>query len=254
MDFLQYKNFAEDLAKKAGKILLENQIKAKVVKYKDSQDIATTADLASEKFIIREISNKYPNHSILSEEQGETDKNSDFEWIIDPLDGTKEFVRNIPMWNCSIALQFKGQTVASVVYRPSEGVLFSSSLKSGSFRNGKKITVSKVKKLEEAFIYCYLPSNKRNTDKYDWAFEKLKLVGKKAYRLRAMSDENTALCWLAQGGCEAYINLCNPPKIHDIIPGLLMAKEAGAFNAENNIPLVVANNKSIYNQLIEIIS
>ena len=69
-----------------------------------------------------------------------------------------------------------------------------------------------------------------------------------------MSDQNSALCWMAQGGSEAYVNLANPPKIHDIAPGLLMAKEAGAYNAVNTIPLVVANNESIYNQLIAIIN
>jgi len=249
----QFKKFAGELVTKAGKILLESQSKATIVKYKDLQDIATTADLASEKFIIDSIAKKYPDHSILSEEQGETDKKSDFEWIIDPLDGTKEFIRNIPMWNCSIALQFKGETIASATYRPYEDSLFSAGKDLGSFHNDQKIHVSKVEKLEEAFIYCYLPSNKRNIDKYDWAFEKLKIIGKKAYRLRALSDENSALCWMAQGGSEAYVNLANPPKIHDIAPGLLIAKEAGAFNAVNTIPLVVANNESIYNQLVDII-
>lgn len=254
MHLNKQKTFVEELVKGAGKILLDRQNKFKVVNQKDIQDVATSADIASEDFIINSILKKYPNHGILSEERGEINAKSEYKWIIDPLDGTKEYVRQIPQWNCSIALQHQNKTIVSAIYRPHENTLYSSSIDAGSFRNNKKISVSKVNKLEESFIYCYIPSFKRQQDKYDWAFDKLKEIGKKVYRLRAYADENTALCWLAQGGCEAYINLSNPPKLHDIAPGLLIAKGADAYNAENNIPLVVTNNKGVYNQLIEIIN
>lgn len=253
MDLSKTRKFAERLAKGAGRILLTYKGKYKIVKQKDIQDIATNADLASEKFLIDTILKRYPNHGIISEEQGEINPKAEFRWIIDPLDGTKEFVRDIPQWNVSIALQHRQKTIVSAIYRPYENVLYSSALRFGSFRNNKQIKVSNINKLEEAFVYCYIPSFKRNQDKYDWAFEKLNLIGKKVYRLRSLSDENTALCWLAQGGCEAYVNLSNPPKDHDILPGLLVAKEAGAFGATNDIPLVVANSKNIYNELTKII-
>ncbi|HKB88666.1 MAG TPA: inositol monophosphatase family protein [Patescibacteria group bacterium] len=252
-ELLELKSFAEKLAKDAGKILLTYQKTAKIVKYKDLQDVATTADLASEKFIIDSITKKFPTHSILSEEQGETDKNSDFEWIIDPLDGTKEYLRDIPLFNVSIALQYKEELVAAALYRPSENTLYSAAKELGAFKNGKKIKVSNKEKLEESFVYCYLPSFKRNQEKYDLAFDKLQKVGKKSYRLRALADENTALCWLAQGGIEAYLNLSNPPKKHDISTGILIAQEAGAVIDQENHPVVVTNNKKIYNELAKII-
>lgn len=249
----ELKTFSEKLARSAGKILLDQQKRARIVKYKDVQDIATTADLASEKYIIGEIIKKYPDHSILSEEQGETDKKSDFEWIIDPLDGTKEYLRDIPLYNVSIALEYKGELVVAALFRPSENVLYSTAKGVGAFKNGKKIHVSSKQKLEESFVYCYLPSFKRNQEKYDWAFDKLQKIGKIAYRLRALADENTALCWLAQGGVEAYINLSNPPKKHDISTGILIAQEAGAIIDTQTHPVVVANNKKIYNELLGII-
>lgn len=253
MNVILFKKFVEKIVVDAGKILLSYKNKSKIIKQKDIQDIATDADLASEKYIIKTILKKYPSHGINSEEQGQINPNAKFKWIIDPLDGTKEFVRDIPQWNVSIALQYNGKTIVSAIYRPYENVLYSAALGIGSFKNGKKIMVSTIKKPKEAFIYCYIPSYKRNSDKYDWAFDKLKEIGKYAYRLRALADENTALCWLAQGGCEAYVNLSNPPKDHDILPGLFVAYQAGAYNAKNNIPLVVANNKSIYNELVKII-
>lgn len=249
----QYKTFCEEVALGAGKILLDYQNKFKVVNQKDIQDIATSADIVSEEFIIKSILNKYPTHGILSEEKGSINSESEYKWIIDPLDGTKEYVRGIPQWNCSIALQYQNETIVACVYRPYENVMYSAGKDLGSFKNNEKILVSNIKNLKNSFVYCYIPSYKRNQDKYDEAFNNLNKIGKKAYRLRGLADENTALCWLASGGCEAYLNLSNPPKDHDILPGLLIAKEAGAFNSINNIPLVVANNEDVYNELLDII-
>jgi len=253
MEYKIYKEFAEKLALGAGKILLEYQTKFKIVNQKDIQDIATSADIASEKFIIDSLTKEFPDHSILSEEQGETDNKSDFRWIIDPLDGTKEFVRGIPLFNVSIALEYKNELVAAALYRPLENVLYSAGSGIGAFKDGKRIHVSDKTKLEESFVYCYLPSFKRNQDLYDTSFNKLKEVGKVAYRLRALADENTALCWLAQGGVEAYLNLSNPPKRHDIATGLLIAKEAGAIIDTDNYPVVVCNNGKIYEEIVKII-
>ena len=253
-NFIKYREFAEKIVTKAGEIVLQEKHKAKVVKQKDIQDIATTADIASEKYVIGEITKNFPDHTILSEEAGENEIKSDFRWIIDPLDGTKEFVRDIPLYNISIALEYKNELVVSALYRPDEKTLYSASNGEGSFKNGNKIRVSEQSDLSKSFIYCYLPSYHRDKDKYEWAFEKLKQIGEKVYRLRSLADENTALCWLAQGGIEAYVNLSNMPKLHDIATGLLIAREAGAYNSKLNMPLVVANNKQIYNELIKIIN
>ncbi len=250
---LEIFNFAKDISVKAGKILQESQNKFDIVKQKDIQDIATSSDIASEKFLIDCILKKYPNHSIYSEEIGDIKNDTSYRWVIDPLDGTKEYVRGIPQWNCSIAFQFNNETITSCVYRPYEDVLYSAGKGLGSYKNNQKIEVSKVEKLEEAFIYCYIPSYKRNQDRYEWAFKSLSEIGKKVYRLRSISDENTALCWLAKGGCEAYLNLSNPPKEHDILPGLFVANEAGAYNPKFKMPLMVANNKKIFDQISKLL-
>lgn len=256
------RDFTEGLVRKAGQILLDRQKDARIVKYKDIQDIATSADYASEKFIIDSIRKKYPDHSIHSEEKGDISGKSDFRWIIDPLDGTKEFLRDIPLFNVSVALEYKGELVVSALFRPNENVLYSAEKGLGSFKNGNKILVSNIKSLEKSFVYCYLPSFHRQPEKYERAFEKLKEIGKKVYRLRALADENTALCWLAQGGIEAYLNLSNPPKWHDIATGLLIAGQAGAVfkDAQGNDiqngnvgSLVVANNEFVYNEIVKII-
>ena len=98
-------------------------------------------------------------------------------------------------------------------------------------------------------------------EKYDWAFKILEEIGKRVYRLRSLSDENTALCWLAQGGIEAYINLSNPPKWHDIAPGLLVAQEAEALITDskgnsfskNHFDGIVASSSKIHDQILDIL-
>lgn len=262
MEYKKFKIFAEKLVLNAGKIILKHQNKARVVKRKDLQDVATSADFASEKFIIESILRKYPDHSIYSEEKGNIDGKSDFRWIIDPLDGTKEFLRDIPLFNVSVALEYKGELIVSALFKPNENVLYSAEKGLGSFKNGKRIFVSAIRSLEKSFVYCYMPSFHRQTEKYDWAFKKLGEIGKKVYRLRSLANGNTALCWLAHGGFEAYINLTNPPKWHDIATGLLVAKSAGAVIKDingneildgNTESFVVANNEFIYNEIVKII-
>src|SRR3989344_7176022 len=90
--------FTENIARKAGKILIQEK-DVKIVKYKDIKDIATSADINSENFLIESIQKKYPNHGIISEERREINGSSPYHWIIDPLDGTKEYFRKIPLFN-----------------------------------------------------------------------------------------------------------------------------------------------------------
>lgn len=254
--------FSKDIIKNAGQIILENQGKVKIVKFKDRKDIATSADLASEKYIIESILKKYPDHGIISEEKGEINKGSEYRWIIDPLDGTKEYIRGIPLWNVSLALEFKNDLVISAVYRPYENKLYSAAKGMGSYLNSKIIKVSEIKDIKDSFVYCYLPSFHRQEENYESAFKKLTDIGKNVYRLRSLSDENTALCWLAHGGIEAYLNLSNPPKLHDIAPGILIAQEAGAYitsesgkkiNLEYIENVIATNNKFINGGIINII-
>jgi myo-inositol-1(or 4)-monophosphatase len=259
----EFLSFSRNIAKTVGKILLNKQRNVTVVKYKDKQDIATTADLASEDFVINAIQKKYPTHNIHSEEKGEINKSSEYIWSIDPLDGTKEYKKNIPLFNFSMSLSHRKKTIVAVVYRPSNKSLYSAAEGLGSFLNGKTISVSPVKKLDESFVYCYLPSYQRNRDLYDSGWNGLSKLGKKVYRIRALADENTALCWLAQGGVEAYVNLSNPPKWHDVAPGLFIASQAGAliFDLKGNkltygkpSTFICANSREVAQEILKVVN
>src|SRR5258708_5760241 len=108
MNFSEYKEFAEESAIQAGKLIQKSKYNFEIVKQKDLQDVATSVDMSAEKLIVDAIKEKYPDHSIFSEESPEIDNKSDFRWVIDPLDGTKGFVRGIPLYNVSICLENKG--------------------------------------------------------------------------------------------------------------------------------------------------
>ncbi len=249
---------AEQLSESAGEYLVDVQGKVKIAQHKDRQDICTSADLGSEDIIIRGIRTKFPDHSVYSEEAGDLSKDSEYKWIIDPLDGTKEYIRGIPQFNVSIAVEYLGELVVGVVYRPSDNSLYSASLGEGAFLNGKNISVSTITTLEDSFVYCYLPSAFRNPERYIDAWNRIGEIGKRVYRLRSFADENTMLCWLAQGGHEAYINLSNSPRWYDIAPGLFIAKEAGAHITAEMIDgikngtcssIIIANNDTIWREL-----
>lgn len=256
------RKLAEKLVVKAGQVIIDSQSTASITSYKDRQDICTTADLQAEKIIIDGIQDKYPEHQILSEEAGLIGPICDYKWIIDPLDGTKEFIRNIPQYNSSIAVEKNGEIVAAAIYRPTDKTLYSASLGNGAFLNGQSIHVSTVTSLADSFIYCYLPAYNRNPEKYAEAWDKLGKLGTKIYRLRSYADENMALCWLGQGAHEGFIDIGNTPKWHDVAPGILVAREAGAYIPDDLVDsirsgqscsIIIANNVTIYQEIQKIL-
>ena len=261
-EYSEIRKLAEKLIVKAGKEIIRQRASASITIYKDRQDICTTADLAAEQIIITGIQAKFPDHQIQSEESGLIGSKANYKWIIDPLDGTKEFIRGIPQFNSSIAIEKNGTLIASAVYRPTDQSLYSASLGEGAFLNHQPIHVSSTTTLADSFIYCYLPSYKRNPQRYDVAWDKLGIFGRNVYRLRSLADENVGLCWLAQGGHEAYLNLSNTPKWHDVAPGLLIAQEAGAYIDNNlikslqvgsDISIIVTNNATIHKEIQNIL-
>ena len=177
------------------------------------------------------------------------------------MDGTKEYFRNIPLYNVSIALEREGELIAAAVCRPAEDVVYSAGKGLGSYRNGEKISVSTEKELKKSFVYCYLPPYNNDSEAYDNNWNKLRDLGKVFYRVRVMADANSSLCWLAQGGCEAYCNFIKQPW-YDIASGIIIAKEAGAFVkdiegnklGENNFKsLIAANSEETYKKIVALL-
>ncbi len=147
------KRTAIKAAKEAGKIILSYYSKnVNAVSKGSTYNLVTKADIASEDKIISIIKDKFPGHSIMTEESGEEIHKSDYCWVIDPLDGTNNFYHKFPMFCVSIALYKKGKPLIGVVFDPLKKELFYAERNKGAFLNNKKIRVSNTTRLSKSLL------------------------------------------------------------------------------------------------------
>ncbi|MFC1711577.1 inositol monophosphatase family protein [Patescibacteria group bacterium] len=229
LDLKKVKKFSEQLAFKVGNYLVTSQNKVKIKAYKDRQDIVTNVDLEAEKRIIKAISKNYPQHNIQSEEIGFIDNKSLYTWVIDPLDGTKEYARGLATFNLNISLETAAKTILGLVYVPKTKEMFSAIDKFQAWENNMKINVSQTKKLKDSFIYCHLPSYKMEKKKAKLTWQKLAKISKKCYRLRSFQADVLSACWVAKGAVDGYILFSQMEKWWDIAAGILIVQEAGGM-------------------------
>ncbi len=150
-----------EISKEAGKIIREGFKTKLTLEYKsNSSDFVTNIDKAAERKIIDFIKKEYPLHNILAEESGSENNNSEFTWIIDPLDGTMNFAHGLPIFSVSIGVMKKNKIIAGVIYDVMNNTIFSSEQGSGAFQNGRKITVSKNSDLEKSLLVTGFPYNR----------------------------------------------------------------------------------------------
>lgn len=230
---VEFQLFAGRTVKSAGEIVKSFKNNFNIEKTKDKLllDIATSADYASETYIIRQIKQFYPSHSILTEETPDLLQKSDFEWIIDPLDGTKEFIRHIPYYYVLLALEYKGKLVCGVGYQPELNRLFSSSNNNIPSVNGKEVHLSQEGDLSKSFVYLSLPKKQMPDDELDHYVEFFKMLKKKVYRIRSTAWDVEGLYNVSFGAGEGFVTATTKkhtgPKWWDIAPGILMVEAAG---------------------------
>ena len=217
---------AESLAKQAGTLCLEIQNDLGEVHYKSKKDVVTRADIASEKLIVDGLRSAFPTHSIRTEEAGVIEGSDPrYRWIIDPVDGTVNFSRGIPLWGISIALHFEGKPLVAAINLPKLGELYTASKGGGAFMNGKPIRVSR----ESDSIHAIVSNgdfnvgdaakineqNSRNFAREAVAFERVKCLGS------AVVEG----CFTACGRIDCFVMTMSYP--WDIAAIALMVEEAG---------------------------
>jgi myo-inositol-1(or 4)-monophosphatase len=254
MDFL---TVAIESAKEAGRFLKLNLGKVKNIESKKEEiNLVTEIDKGSEKKIIDFLKSRFPNHSILAEESGETNLGSDFKWIIDPLDGTTNYTHSFPVFCVSIALEFKGEVILGVVYDPNLDELFYAEKGKGAFLNGKRISVSKTDKLIKSMLATGFPYNvKENPDNCIEHFVNFLM---EAQAIRRLGSAALDLVYVACGRLDGFweVNL-NP---WDTAAGKIIVEEAGGkvtdfYGNDFNIYTkgIVASNGLIHEQMLEVI-
>ncbi len=211
-----------NFARKAGLLLLKDFKKIKEYsKRGHSKEIKTIYDKASENLIKKLILAKYPEHSILSEETGYVERNSEYLWVVDPLDGTGNFVNGNPLFSVSIAFLENNKLKYGAIYFPVSNETFFAEKGKGAFLNGKRIRVSRVDRIEKSyFVTCEgVEKNKKR---------KAKLYSRiisKAVDIRKLGSGSLECAWVASGRAEAYLTFKVPP--WDVAAGVLLVEEAG---------------------------
>ncbi|MFZ5364700.1 MAG: inositol monophosphatase family protein [Patescibacteria group bacterium] len=248
------KTIALQTVKKAGEELLRLYHSEKfTAKYKAKHELVTSADLIANKLIVQSIKKHFPDHSILSEEEGSEKNGSDYLWIIDPLDGTTNFFMHNPLFAVSIALVYKNEIILGIVYAPALKELYVAEPKKGAYLNGKKIKVSWRNKVTDALLtYCHGTGIKAWKDAVKiYSYYKLR-----ASFIRQLGAASLELGFVAAGRTDSIIIPKALP--WDVAAGILIVREAGGKvtdfqGGEWNIQSkdMVASNGKIHNELLK---
>jgi len=255
-------NIAIKAARRASQIInrASQDIERLQVTRKQQSDFVTEVDRAAEAAIIETLREAYPEHAILAEESGHSagrDADSEYEWIIDPLDGTTNFIHGVPQYAVSIALRHKGVLTQAVVYDTVRNELFTASKGGGAFLNDRRIRVSRCIKLEDALIGTGFPYRAfEHADAYLGIFRELM---QKTAGMRRPGAASLDLAWVACGRLDGFFEFGLSP--WDMAGGALLISEAGGLvgdlTGEANYldsGNLIAGNPKVFAQLLQIVS
>jgi myo-inositol-1(or 4)-monophosphatase len=250
-------NIAVKAARRAASIInrASLQLDLVTVQSKSPNDFVTEIDRAAEAAIIEVLRETYPQHGILAEESGESGQ-SEYQWIIDPLDGTTNFIHGFPQYAISIALARKGVLEQAVIFDPTRNELFTATKGSGAFLNDRRIRVSKRTRLNESLIGTGFPF--REFDHIDPYLAIFRELAQKTAGIRRPGAAALDLAYVACGRLDGFWEFGLKP--WDMAAGTLLIQEAGGlvsdlagesdFLASGN---VVAGTPKVFAQLLPVI-
>ncbi len=217
-------NVAVRAARAAGNVILRymNRLDSIQVVEKHHLDFATEVDRMAEETIVRELKRAYPRHAILAEESGAAGNNP-LTWVIDPLDGTHNYLRGIPHFSVSIAMLDRGEPVYGVVYDPRRDELFTASKGDGAFLNDRRIRVGKREALDGAMLATGFPFRQR--EHLDVQLDMTRKLLARAEDLRRTGSAALDLAYTAAGRFDGYFEFGLKP--WDMAAGCLLVREAG---------------------------
>lgn len=251
-------NIAIGAARNASKIIIRHmgRLEAHDISEKGRNDFVTEVDKLAEKEIIKTLKKSYPDHKIIAEESGITEGNEDYVWIVDPLDGTTNYIHGIPHVAVSIAMKQKGKLEHAVIYDPIRDELFTATRGEGARLNDRRIRVSSQIRLEKSLIGTGFPfRNPENIQLYLQIFEALLPT---TGGIRRAGSAALDLAYVAAGRLDGFLELSLSP--WDMAAGALLIKEAGGLvgdieGGENYLESgnIVVGNPKIFKALLQII-
>lgn len=248
---------AQEAARRAGTIL-ESWAGRFTVSEKSRFNLVTEADVAAQNAIVEVIKNRFPDHGLLGEEGlSQPGRNPEFRWIIDPLDGTSNYVHRFPYYAVSIALEYRGELLVGVVYDPTRQELFWAVRGHGAFLNGKPLRTTESETLATSFVVASLPVAVTAGDP---AIDRFLKVLQAAQALQRTGSAALNLAYIAAGRMDAYWS--GSLKAWDMAAGVLLVREAGGkitalngttFHVERP-DILASNGRGIHQELSGLLS
>jgi myo-inositol-1(or 4)-monophosphatase len=249
-------NTAVKAARKAGTIITRAafDLDKLTVRSKAQNDYVSEVDHASEDAIISVLRDAYPDHGILAEESGRNEAKSDYVWVIDPLDGTTNFLHGFPQYCISIGLLHKGVPTQAVIFDTNRNELFTATRGVGAYLNDRRIRVSKTERLEAALMGTGFPFREvQNIDEYIHMMRNIMLATSGIRRPGAAALD---LAWVAAGRIDGFWEIGLAP--WDMAAGALLVREAGGLigDLDGNDKFlesgrVVASNAKLFSAILQ---
>lgn len=246
-------NLAITAVKEAGKILMDNFKSIKNVNKKGERELVSNVDVLTENKIIEIIKSEYPDHNILCEESDWDDTSSDYKWVIDPLDGTHNYIYGVDMFGVSIALEYKGEIVLGVVNMPSHGQIYWAEKGKGAYLNGDSISVSDrtIKNALAIFDSGLQTDTARRT-----GF--LSVLAGKVFNTRMFGASTRHLTYIASGVADLVVEFGDRP--WDFAAGGLILTEAGGMITQLDgskwsiyVQGYIASNGKFHEEILELL-
>ncbi|GHT38664.1 inositol monophosphatase [Endomicrobiia bacterium] len=259
MNFSSYTNTALAAAKAGSEVLAKYYNNVLDIEYKGKIDPVTQADKNSQKAIIKMIKDVFPKHGVLAEEDGVNEVNKDYCWIIDPLDGTVNFIHGLPMFCVSIGLKCKDEIISGVIYSPIMQEVFVAEKNKGAWLNGKKIKVSTIEDPIRSLAVTGFPYYIK--EKSDRVMKNFQNVVFKFQGIRRLGSAALDMAYVACGRFEFFWEEGLKP--WDIAAGTLIVKEAGgkvsdySGGAEDSVfkdTMLASNGITMHKKILKVIS
>ena len=225
MSYKPFLNTACQLAREASKLIMQNidRLDRVKIQQKAADDYVTSVDNSIEEYLITRIQELYPEHSVLSEESGKHGSNNEYLWVIDPIDGTSNFISGIPIFAVSIALLHNNEPVVGVIYQPMTDELFSAAQGLSAKLNNIRIRTSEA---QHSITHILLSLPKASRIPEDIPKHILKRLKTDAPRIRSLGSAALSFAYQAAGRSQVFIG--KKLKIWDVAAGIIIAKEAGS--------------------------
>ena len=251
-----YLETAVNSARLAGDVIIDNlgKLTNRDVSSKQASDYVTSVDRSAEEIIIHMIRKNFPDHIIHAEESGKDTGTGEYRWIIDPLDGTTNYIHGYPQFSVSIGLEHEGEVILGVIFDPLKDELFTAIHGCGAFLNGKTLSISSVTTLEDSLLSTGFPF--RNKEIIGPYLDLFRNLFSRISDMRRAGSAALDLAYVAAGRCDGFFEIGLSP--WDIAAGSILIREAGGiisdFSGGKDFLItgnVVAGNPTIHTAVLK---